>query len=118
MGAIVVPNNGELYCTAEVLAVGRGNALTATGVTETSDLKPGQLVWVKYKDVRQGQGGYVKFEAGIRYEHDGDKCFIFEQNSVLGIIAQPGEWTAPTPLPAPAAKSLRLVDASGDTIKN
>jgi co-chaperonin GroES (HSP10) len=89
IGNIVVPTNADLYCEAEVIAVGPGNVSADGGRSETFDLHPGQRVWVKNKEQRPGQGNVLRFDAGISYTEAGEKFLFLEQTSILGIIAEP-----------------------------
>ena len=90
VGAITVPTNADLYCEAEVIAVGPGNVSAAGGRSECFDLKPGQRVWVKYKEQKPMGGGQVaRFDAGIRYQDGDTYYYVFTQESILGIIAEP-----------------------------
>jgi len=106
VGAITVPANSECYTEAEVIAVGPGTVAADGGRSETFDLRPGQRVWVKHKK-KLSNGTLVKFEdEGLPYR-DGETMYhCFEQNSIIGVLAQPGE--APgdnkceTPAPAVA----------------
>jgi co-chaperonin GroES (HSP10) len=91
VGAITVLANNELYAEAEVVAVGPGTKSAEGGVSETFDLKVGQRVWVRAKNKVRTQLGEGTDIAGIEYR-DGDKVYhIFEQGSILGIIAEPDD---------------------------
>jgi co-chaperonin GroES (HSP10) len=93
-GKIVVPTNGELYAEAEVVAVGPGGGTVAGGNTETFDLKVGQLVFLQAKRQGRGPAGHPITEyAGVRYVVDDKTYFLYEQTAILGIVAEPGEWT-------------------------
>ena len=89
VGKITVPTNTDLYCEAEVLAVGPGSVSAEGGRSETFDLRPGQRVWVKHKERRPMQGAMIGFDAGILYQQGEEKYYIFEQTNILGIIAEP-----------------------------
>lgn len=100
-GSIVVPTNGELYAEAEVIAVGPGGGTVAGGNTETFDLKEGQLVFLQAKKQGRNQHGQTVTEyAGVRYIVDDKTYYLFEQTSILGIVAEKGEWSQVAP-PAP-----------------
>jgi co-chaperonin GroES (HSP10) len=87
----VIPTNGELYAEAEVVAVGPGNGTVAGGRSETFDLKVGQRVFLQHK--RQGQSGRVITEMRASATTvEGKTYFLYEQTSILGIVAEPGEW--------------------------
>jgi co-chaperonin GroES (HSP10) len=89
VGKIVVPANNDMYGEAEVLAVGPGNLSAEGGRSETHDLHPGQIVLVKYQDVRPMGNALAKSLAGIEYQDGDKKLVIFEQMSVIAIIEQP-----------------------------
>lgn len=109
-GPIVVPTNGELYAEAEVIAVGPGGGTVAGGNTETFDLKEGQLVFLQAKRQGRGPSGNPVTEyAGVRYNVDDKSYFLYEQTAILGIVAEPGEWTKATP-PAPE------IDGDGNVV--
>lgn len=91
-GSIVVPANKECYCEAEVMAVGPGSVMAGGARSETFDLLVGQRVWVKHKEKRPGPGGLPTLnDCGIPYQDGGIMYHGFEQGSILGIIAEPGE---------------------------
>lgn len=90
-GKIVVPANKECYCEAEVMAIGPGSVMAGGARSETFDLAVGQRVWVKHKEKRQGQGMVMLNDCGIPYQDGGITYHGFEQGSILGIIAEPGE---------------------------
>lgn len=93
VGKISVPTNKDCYTEAEVVAVGPGTVSAAGGQSETFDLKVGQRVWVKHKSKHiRGAGDIgILTDEGLPYQ-DGDETFrLFEQSSVVGIIAQPGD---------------------------
>lgn len=95
IGNITIPANNDLYAEGEVMAVGPGMSLTMNDRTETFDLKVGQRVLVKYK--QQTRPNFPPELAGIKYQ-EGDKFyFIFEQSSIVGILAEPGTFPT-TPL--------------------
>jgi co-chaperonin GroES (HSP10) len=111
VGAITVPTNTEMYTEAEVLAVGPGTQMAEGGRTETFDLKPGQLVFVKHKERRNPNPNYPASLAGIEYKQDGGVFYVFEQSSIVGIIAEAGEWTPAAgtpPFTVPANNNLIL----------
>jgi co-chaperonin GroES (HSP10) len=83
-GSLIIPATKENFCEAEVMAVGPGTVAAAGGISETIDLKPGQLVFVNHK--KPTQGGNTVY-AGIPYRLDGKTYFIFEQTQVIGIIS-------------------------------
>lgn len=89
VGAVVVPTAKDQYCEAEVMAVGPGTLSAAGGRSEIFDLKIGQRVFVKHKTKSRGPMGEILLDDGIVYM-DGDKKYmLFEQNNILGIIAEP-----------------------------
>lgn len=109
-GSIVVPANKECYCEAEVMAIGPGNVSAAGGRSETFDLAVGQRVWVKHKEKRPGQGGIPMLnDCGIPYQDGGITYHGFEQGSILGIIAEPGE--APRVELKPTVATSRILHA-------
>lgn len=100
-GGITVPTNNDLFTEAEVVAVGPGNVSAAGGVSETFDLKPGQLVYVRHRtETPRG-----KMDAFTPYT-EGDKQYgLFVEASIVGILAEPGEWKDEA---TPAPSSLLL----------
>lgn len=103
VGNIVVPDGEELYTEGEVLAVGPGTISAEGGRTETFDLKPGQRVMVKYK----AKQGPMNVLCGVKYVHDGEILYIFEQGSIVGVIGEPGEHQAS----APQRKESKILQA-------
>lgn len=101
VGAITVPTNNECYTEAEVIAVGPGSVSAEGGRAETFDLKPGQRVWVKHKKKLMNGAGLSKFEdEGLPYR-DGETLYhCFEQNSIIGILAEPVDRVPPSLLAA------------------
>lgn len=93
VGKIVIPSNGEKYCEAEVVAVGPGTIAAEGGRSETHDLKPGQRVLIRHKELVPGPMGQQLESAGIPYRAPGsDELFyIFPQERIAGIIAQPDQ---------------------------
>lgn len=94
-GNIVVPTNGDLYSEAEVIAVGPGNIAAQGGRTETFDLRPGQRVFAKVREQvpdRTKVTGRGTVIAGIEYREGDVTYHIFEQMSILGILAEPGDF--------------------------
>lgn len=90
VGGITMPAGEDCYCEAEIVAVGPGNILAAGALPDTHDLKPGQRVWLNHRRAREGAGGLRSFHPmGITYIQDGKTFFLFDQMSILGIIAQP-----------------------------
>lgn len=87
VGAIVVPTNNDQYCEAEILAVGPGNVAAGGGRSETFDLKAGQYVWVKAREVRQVGNQFHKMELGTVYQSGEQKYMMIEQSTIFGIIA-------------------------------
>lgn len=95
VGKITVPSNNECYCEAEVVAVGPGNQMAAGARSETFDLTPGQRVWVKHKK-RLSNGQLTRLEdEGLPYRDNDVLYYCFEQSSVIGVLAEPGESTSP-----------------------
>lgn len=86
VGTVIVPGADDLYCEAEVKAVGPGTISASGGVSETHDLDPGQRVMVKAYE-KDRNGGRVL--AGIKYIDNDKIYYIFEQSSIVGIIAEP-----------------------------
>lgn len=86
VGKIVVPTNGDLYTEAEVVAVGPG---INRHESEVFDLKVGQRVFVKYKEQRGNPMTTPPSLVGVKYIDDGKVFYIFEQVSILGILAEP-----------------------------
>lgn len=105
-GKIVVPQNKECYCEAEVVAVGPGSVMSAGAVSETADLKAGQRVWVKHK--AKNRPGLLD-DAGLQYQDEGVTYHVFEQSSIVGILAQPGE--APLVEKTPDVPVTRILHA-------
>jgi co-chaperonin GroES (HSP10) len=88
-GAIVVPTNADMMCEAEVMAVGPGCVQAAGGLSETHDLRPGQIVLVRHKSIKQTPMGRALSLDGTEYR-EGDKLYyLYEQMSVFAIIQQP-----------------------------
>lgn len=100
VGNISVPTGSDQFTQAEVIAVGPGNVAAEGGRSDTYDLQPGQLVMVIHKDRTQNRGLNLM---GIPVQDDGETLYLYEQARVLGVIAQPGQWTA-----APAKSPLIL----------
>lgn len=86
IGNIVVPDHENLYTEAEVIAIGPGTVSAEGGVSETFDLVKGQRVLVKYKQLHPQLGTTL---AGIKYTDSGQLFYIFEQTSIVGIVADP-----------------------------
>lgn len=120
---IIVVTNGELYTEAEVIAVGPGNQMAAGAVSETADLKPGQLVQVKHKSLAPGRMGAVPIITGIEVRDGDDLYYLYEQTSITGILAEPGTWNGSSKpghelavrLTAEEAEELAKYDASNPT---
>lgn len=92
VGKLVVPNGDGCYTEAEVVAVGPGTIEIEGQRPATFDLKPGQRVYVKHKEKRNPQ--MPAGDAALMYR-DGDETFhIVEQSSIVGILAEPGEFPA------------------------
>ena len=90
-GSIVIPLTQDQYTEAEVIAVGPGTVSAAGGRPDTHDLKPGQLVFVQHKkQVAAHQMAY----AGIPYRKDGLTYFIFDESSIVGVVADTAEGAA------------------------
>ena len=91
VGKITVPSKNDMFCEAEVIAVGPGTCLAAGARSELHDLKAGQRVWVKAKSLSRDPssvGGVQSRHDGIEY-FDGDrKLYVYEQNSIVAIIAE------------------------------
>jgi co-chaperonin GroES (HSP10) len=87
-GGITVPTTNDLFTEAEVIAVGPGNVSAEGGRSETFDLKPGQLVYVRHKqETPRG-----KMDAYTPY-NEGDQRFgLFVEASIVGILAEQGQW--------------------------
>lgn len=98
VGKITVPNLNELYTEAEVLGVGPGTQIAAGSISETHDLKVGQRVQVKHKNVDHRGTNFPPNIAGIKFIQNGETLYIFEQASIIGILAEPGSFKAPSPL--------------------
>lgn len=98
VGKIVIPTNSDLYCQAEVVAVGPGNINASGARSENHDLHPGQRVLVKYQEIRQAASGFAKNKTGTEYRtDDGKKYMIFEQMSIIAILHD-GGYNAKVPL--------------------
>lgn len=89
VGKLTIPTNGDLFCEAEVIAVGPGTQEALGHRPSTFDLRPGQRVLVKYQDVRQtGAQQYQKNKVGVEYRH-GDRTYhLFDQLYVLAVLAE------------------------------
>lgn len=85
VGQFVIPTDDDLYGEAEILAIGPGTILGEGSDSMVQDLVVGQRVLVKTHS-RQGPN---KTLVGIKYIDNGHICYIFEQSSIVGIIAQP-----------------------------
>lgn len=86
---IVIPTGNDMYSEAEVVAVGPGTSLSGGSTPETFDLKVGQRVLVKHKQ-RNRPEPYPADLCGIRYQDGSKFYYIFEQSSIIGILAEPG----------------------------
>ena len=90
VGKVVIPSNNDMYTHATVVAIGPGNVSAAGARSETFDLAVGQTVLVKHKEGRAVGGGRVALsDLGVEYREDGKRYKIFEQTSILGIVAEP-----------------------------
>jgi co-chaperonin GroES (HSP10) len=100
IGGIVLPEAGELYGHARVIAVGPGGGDVAGGHTETFDLKEGQIVFLQTKAIaRNPISGQPEGKiAGVRYVFGDKAYYLFEQTSILGIVAEPGTYPADAPI--------------------
>lgn len=87
IGAIVVPTAQDKYTEAEVVAIGPGFVAAAGGLSETSDLRVGQRVYVQHK---QSRGPGQLTDAGTRITQDGEELYLFEQTAIVGIIEVKG----------------------------
>jgi co-chaperonin GroES (HSP10) len=94
VGKIVVSDVEELYTEAEVMAVGPGSISAEGGRSEMFDLAVGQRVMVKHKEFGPQR---MKVTAGIKYIHNDEVLYVFEQSSIVGIIAEPGNAPASEP---------------------
>lgn len=92
VGKITVPNLNELYTEAEVLAIGPGTQVAAGAISETHDLAVGQRVQVKHKNVDHRGPKFPANIAGIKFVQNGEVLHIFEQASIIGILAEPGSF--------------------------
>lgn len=91
-GSIVVPANNDCYCEGEVMAIGPGSMMAGGARADTFDLAIGQRVWVKHKEKRQsGDGRVMMIDCGVPYQDAGVSFHGFDEKSILGIIAEPGE---------------------------
>lgn len=99
INGLVLPNGNTLYQYAKVIAVGPGGGSVAGGHTETHDLKPGQIVFLQSKMVGRGEldGRPTAKIAGVQYIHDQKAYYLFEQTSILGIVAEPGTYPETNP---------------------
>jgi co-chaperonin GroES (HSP10) len=89
VGKITVPTKNDMFCEAEVIAIGPGTCLAAGAQSELRDLKIGQRVWVKAKSLaRSSVGGVSAQYDGIEYLDGDRKLYVFEQNSIVAIIAE------------------------------
>ena len=93
LGNIIVPNLGECFCEAEVLAVGQDTLSIESGERATRDLRVGQRVLVKTHtafisngQVRDRKPVGIELKETITNERD---LYLFEQNDILAILAQP-----------------------------
>lgn len=93
VGKISVPTNRDCYTEAEVVAVGPGTVSAAGGQSETFDLMIGQRVFVKHKSKHtRGPGDLGTLtDEGLPYQDGDESLRLFEQSSIVGIIAQPGD---------------------------
>jgi co-chaperonin GroES (HSP10) len=92
VGKLVIPTHSEKYAEAEIVAVGPGTISAEGGRSETHDLRPGQRVLVRHKEeVPQRVGGTQLEIAGIPYRVGDETYYVFPQERVVGIIAQPAE---------------------------
>lgn len=89
VGKLVIPTNGEKYCEAEIVAVGPGTIAAEGGRSETHDLKPGQRVLVRFKEIVAQQVGPPALEiAGIPYRVGDVTYHVFPQERIVGVIAE------------------------------
>jgi co-chaperonin GroES (HSP10) len=104
IGGITISEGDSLYTEGEVMAVGPGTVQATGGISETFDLKVGQRVLVQHKqETPRG-----KREVAIRYVHNGEIFYLFEQTAILGVIAQPGE-ASPVEKKTEGGKSTSLI---------
>lgn len=103
VGQITVPTNKDLFCEAEVLAVGPGSIAAGGGRSDTFDLKVGQRVLVTHKLPGRGEmGGPVLKDSGIPYNDGDQKYVLMEERYILGILAEA--------LPADAGRAGRFTN--------
>lgn len=82
---LIIPATKENYCEAEVIAVGPGVIAAEGGRADTYDLKVGQLVFLQHKkEVQRGVFVY----AGIPYRTEDKSYFVYDQSSIVGIVAE------------------------------
>lgn len=86
-GGIIVPTKNDSFCQAEVIAVGPGQILASGAVSDTGDLKEGQLVYVNHVQFANQGGKLVPQPRGVAYKFDGKDYFLFSQECIVGIIA-------------------------------
>lgn len=121
VGAITVPQSAEgLFTEGEVLDVGPGSVSAEGGRSETFDLKPGQRVFLKARELRPGPDGRSGLTrlAGIEYVRNGELLHIFEQSSVVAIITEPGEAPPSKPQVDPRQRGKLLTSNGGSTSDN
>jgi len=104
VGVIVVKTDSDQFSEAEVLAVGPDCISAAGGESSTHDLKVGQRVLVQYQVIMKGPDGLHrgKREQGLKLKEtlvDGERdLYLFEQNNIMAIVAQPMSTPLSTPL--------------------
>lgn len=86
IGALIIPDNSELYAEGYIRSIGPGNINAAGARSEIHDLCVGQRVLVKRYEIRQHGGGLMKNEAGVRLLIDEKTHLLFEQTSILAIL--------------------------------
>lgn len=97
IGRIVVKTDTDQFAQAEVIAVGPDCVSAAGGQSATHDLKPGQRVLVQYQVIMRAPDGITrgKRPQGLELKETlvgGERnLYLFEQNNVMAIIAEPDE---------------------------
>lgn len=89
VGKLVVPTGNSDYSEAEIVAVGPDFPQAEGGVSGTSDITPGQRVFVKtHRQVGPGR----RMEEGLRLRPkdqtvgDEGELWLFEQTNIIAIV--------------------------------
>ena len=113
IGAIVVPTAQDKYTEAEVVAIGPGFVAAAGGLSETSDLRVGQRVYVQHK---QSRGPGQLTDSGTRITQDGEELYLFEQTAIVGVIEVKGSVKGNGPVDPTPSEPVEDIGSDGGLI--